>query len=209
MKSLLTCLVLAAVMMPVRAQTEPVAEAERARIAAEREQADMRFVVQEKNCYRKFAVNDCLKAARAQRRELLSDLRRQELSLNDAERRHRSADRVHSLDHSAEQREEESEAQRAEAVARRRDKQEELAQRAADRAQAQASAPVRAAKTQGDTRERQAATHAAKAQRSLDTAAEQSRSEQRQQEAKERKERVAKRLQDARKPDVPPLPTPP
>jgi colicin import membrane protein len=205
MKSLLTCLVLAAVMMPVRAQTEPVAEAERARIAAEREQADMRFVVQEKNCYRKFAVNDCLKAARAQRRELLADLRRQELSLNDAERRHRSADRVHSLDRSAEQREEESEAQRAAAVARRRDKQEELAQRAADRAQAQASAPVRAAKTQGDTRERQAA----KAQRSLDTAAEQSRSEQRQQEAKEHKERVAKRLQDARKPDVPPLPTPP
>jgi colicin import membrane protein len=209
MKSLLTFLLIATAMMPLRAQTEPADDAERTRIAAEREQADTRFVAQEKSCYRKFAVNDCLKAARAQRRERLADLRRQQLSLNDAERRRRSADRVHGLERSAEQREEDSAAERAEAVARRRDKQEGLSQRAAERAQAEASAPARAMKTQGDTRKRPAATHAAKAQPRLDPVEELRRSEQRQQEAKERKERVARRLQDARKPAVPPLPIPP
>ncbi|GAC1357838.1 MAG: hypothetical protein NVSMB34_12510 [Variovorax sp.] len=209
MKPLLACFVLAAALMPVSARTETAAEAERTRIAAERQKADMHFVDREKECYRKFAVNDCLLAARAVRRELLADLRRQELSLNDAERKRRSAERVHSLERSAEQRQEESAVQRAEALARRRDKQDELAQRTVDRARSQASAPARATKAQGDARERQASSRAAKQQRTVDRAQELQRFKERQQEAKERAERVAKRLEGAHKPQVKPLPLPP
>ena len=114
MKALLICLALAAGVLPVLAQTEPAVAAERARIAAERSQADTRFAAQEKACYRKFAVNDCLQAARSQRREVLSDLRRQELSLNEAERKGRAAERVRSIDErNSAQQQEDSAAQRA------------------------------------------------------------------------------------------------
>ncbi|PKO62672.1 MAG: hypothetical protein CVU24_02875 [Betaproteobacteria bacterium HGW-Betaproteobacteria-18] len=38
------------------------------------------------DCYAKFAVSDCLRAARAKKRFVLDDLRRQEVILNDLDR---------------------------------------------------------------------------------------------------------------------------
>jgi colicin import membrane protein len=210
MKALLICLALAAGVLPVLAQTESAVEVERARIAAERSQADTRFAAQERACYRKFAVNDCLQAARSQRREVLSDLRRQELSLNEAERKGRAAERVRGIDErNSAQQQEDSAAQRAESVARRREKQEELAARAAERARDHASAPARAARTQDAARERQPASRAAKEPPSHDTAEALRQSRERQQEAQERRERVAKRLAEPPNPNVKPLPVPP
>ena len=73
---------------PIRAQEE------RARIAAERAQIEKRFAGEEAQCYRKFGVTDCLQESRKRRRQDLGDLRRQELSLNDADRKRRAADQV-------------------------------------------------------------------------------------------------------------------
>ena len=212
MKALLICLALAAGALPVCAQTDPATEAERSRIAAERRQADARFAAQDVACYQTFAVTDCLKAARSQRRQLVSDLRRQELSLNDADRKRRAAERVRSIeDRNSAQQQEDKAAQRAEAVHRQQDKKEGLAKRAAERAQAQAQAPAakRSSGTQKDPPERQASRRAAREKKSHDSADELRRSRERQLEALERKERVARRLVEAAKSGVKPLPVPP
>ena len=210
MKALLICLALAARILPAFAQTDSATDAERARIAVGRSQADVLFAAQEVACYKKFAVTDCLKAARAQRRERLSDLRRQELTLNDADRKRRAAERVRSLEErNSAQKQEESAAQRAESLARFREHQAALAERAAERARTQASAPARAARTQKEASQRKGSAHAAREQRVHNTAEELRRYNERQQEAKERRERVAKRLAEARKPEVKPLPVPP
>ncbi|RYG11563.1 MAG: hypothetical protein EON92_10250, partial [Burkholderiales bacterium] len=84
MKTLRYCLVaaMAALGGGAGAQTPEEVKAERARIADERGRVEARFATEEKACYAKFGVNDCLQEARTRRREVLSDLRRQEVSIN-------------------------------------------------------------------------------------------------------------------------------
>ena len=210
MKAILLPLLLLAAAIPGLAQGDAAGQAERDRIARERSQADSRLATQEVACYKKFAVSDCLNAARATRREILSDLRRQELTLNDADRKRRAGDRVLDTEQrSSAQKQDGAATQRAESVARRRDKEAELAQRAADRAQTQASAPQRAGRTQKDVAERSSSVRATKEQKLHNGAEELRRYKQRQQEALERRDRVAKRLADQARPGVKPLPVPP
>ncbi len=194
MRPLLLCLALLAGAVPAWGQTDSVVEAERARIAAERNQADARLASEEVACYKTFAVNDCLKAARSKRRERLSDLRRQELSLNEAERKRRAAERLRSIEErNAAQKQEDGAAQRAEAVARQREKQQAVAERAAARAKPAASATVRK-------------PHAKPVHDGTD---DRRRAQERQQQAKERQERVARRQAEAARSGVKPLPVPP
>ena len=72
--------------------------AERARIAAERTQVEARHAEAERNCYRRFAVNDCLNEVRAARRTALADLRRQDILLNDEERRRKAGEALQRLE---------------------------------------------------------------------------------------------------------------
>lgn len=67
---------------------------ERERIRQTRATQQAQFTAQEAQCYSRFAVNDCLIAVRAHRREILADLRRQEISLNDAQRKRRGAEQL-------------------------------------------------------------------------------------------------------------------
>ncbi|MEY4267624.1 MAG: hypothetical protein RIS90_2159 [Pseudomonadota bacterium] len=69
-------------------------QAERSRIQAERARETARYEQQERACYARFAVNDCLAANRAQRRGVLDDLRRQTLALDSAERKNKALDQV-------------------------------------------------------------------------------------------------------------------
>jgi colicin import membrane protein len=71
---------------------------ERARIQAERVLAQSRFDDAAAECYQRFAVNDCLRDARDARRDVLADLRRQDLSLNSEEARRKAADRLTRLE---------------------------------------------------------------------------------------------------------------
>ena len=99
MKSLGLAVLLALTCLALRAQsaeplTEPSEQAERARIERSRALEEARFAQEEPACYARFAVNDCLIAERARRREALADLRRQENVLNDAERRRKGAQQI-------------------------------------------------------------------------------------------------------------------
>ena len=98
MKKLLLWLAAAVVAQAVLAQDQGDAAAQRARIAAERAQVETRFRTDQKDCYGLFAVNDCLNAAKARRREAMADLRRQEISLNDAERKRKGAERQRQIE---------------------------------------------------------------------------------------------------------------
>ena len=68
--------------------------AERERIAQTRASHEAMSAQQEAQCYARFAVNSCLIKIRAHRREVLSDLRRQEITLNDMRRKRRGADQL-------------------------------------------------------------------------------------------------------------------
>ena len=65
--------------------------AERARINADRAVLQTQTQAKERACYQQFSVNACLSEVRAQRREALAELRRQEIVLNDQEREGRAA----------------------------------------------------------------------------------------------------------------------
>lgn len=79
---------------PGAVSADPGEQAERSRIEHSRRQADALFATREAECYGRFAVTDCLLAARAQRRETLAELRRQENVLNGAQRRRKAADEL-------------------------------------------------------------------------------------------------------------------
>ncbi|MGB3072464.1 MAG: hypothetical protein WBC18_28220 [Ottowia sp.] len=73
-------------------------EAQRARITAGRAAAAQRFADQEKLCWKRFTVNACIREASDQRRATLDRLRQEELTLNDLERKRRTAGRLQDLD---------------------------------------------------------------------------------------------------------------
>ena len=69
-------------------QTDPAAlQAQRARIETQRQQEVARYAAQQQACASRFAANDCRNAVKAQERETLAELRRQEVALNAAQRR--------------------------------------------------------------------------------------------------------------------------
>jgi colicin import membrane protein len=67
---------------------------ERERIRQVRLVEQARFATEEAQCYQRFAVNDCLQEVRRARRDVLADLRRQEMSINDAQRKRRAAEQL-------------------------------------------------------------------------------------------------------------------
>lgn len=75
----------------LRAQSVDV---ERARIESQRQQMQREFDIQVGDCYAKFAVNRCLNQVNIKHREGLADLRRQEISMNDDERKKRGAEQI-------------------------------------------------------------------------------------------------------------------
>jgi flagellar biosynthesis GTPase FlhF len=88
-------ILLAIAAAPLRAQTDPGAgfEIERQRINAERSKLQGGFLAEDIACYKKFAVNSCLEKVNERRREAMADLRRQEILINDQERRSNFAKR--------------------------------------------------------------------------------------------------------------------
>ena len=69
-------------------------EAERRRIQAERLQEAERHTGQEATCYARFAVSDCLSANRAQRREVLDQLQKQESAIRAQERKEKAYEQL-------------------------------------------------------------------------------------------------------------------
>jgi colicin import membrane protein len=71
---------------------------ERTRIEAERAQEKLRFEKAAENCYQRFAVNDCLREVAVERRKIMDEYRRQEIILNNVDRRLRAGEQLQKLD---------------------------------------------------------------------------------------------------------------
>jgi hypothetical protein len=89
--------------MPLAAQeaktaAQQEAELQRSRIANERATEEAHYQQQRAECYQRFAVNDCLHQARVNRRPRMEELRRQEIILNDEERRRLASEQIQALE---------------------------------------------------------------------------------------------------------------
>jgi len=178
--------------LPAAAQNQQAEEAaERARIASERTRIEAEFEQANKACYQKFAVNDCIADAKARRRELLAELRRQELVLNDADRRRRSAERLDEIEKKTEER-----------------RAAQAAVPAPAASAASAPAPARAASAPASAPRAARAPREPKQPRQVDTGENARRYSERLEDAEQHKAEVQRRAAGAKK-DVRPLPVPP
>lgn len=211
MKRLACLLALIGCVFAAAAQDTDDFAAERRRLAAGHARVDSEFKAEEKACYGKFGVNDCLSAARAKRRLATADLRRQEVSINDAERRRKAAGRQSTLDARVAAERQRQQAEQVERAAQGREREvraEEKAARAAQAASA-AAAPSKAAAHAAQVERRKAEHDAAQAKLARDAQRKQAQHEERLEAAQERREKLDKRLAERKKPPAQPLPVPP
>lgn len=118
-------------------------KAERERIKAERAAVQATFAQEEKACYARFAVNQCVDRAKSRRNEALADLRRQELSLNESDRKRKAAERLSEIDgRSAPEKQQAASERRAKALAEQKEREDRVARKKAER-EAQLREPKR------------------------------------------------------------------
>lgn len=80
------------VCLGLQAQTK--IDTESLRISTERSRLEAAFAVENTACYKRFLVNNCLDEVKARRRDVLADLRRQEIVLNDEARKTKAGEQL-------------------------------------------------------------------------------------------------------------------
>ena len=75
--------------------------AERQRIAGLRAEAVAGYASQRKDCYQRFSVNSCLTEARDAHNAQITDLKRQEISLDDSERKRKGIEKIQRIEDKA------------------------------------------------------------------------------------------------------------
>lgn len=136
-------------------------DAERARINADRARLEAGFLAEDAGCYKKFAVNSCLGEVNIRRREMMADLRRQEILLNDEERRTRGAEQIRKTEEkSSPEKLQEAADQRAKAAAdyqsRLEREKKKIEERATAKSNEQSSSEASAARLKGSQEKSQA-----------------------------------------------------
>lgn len=213
----LALLLLALAAAAVHAQA-PDEAAERARIRQEREAADQRFAEAEKACRAKFAVNDCIAAARRERNATVNELKRQERVLNDAERVRNAAKRQQEIDErSSPERQQEAAEKRAKALQEQQEREKRAAEKASRRAADDAGREQRGERgvkepkaepgPQGSAREPHGATRSGPS--AAEAAKNRAEYEARVKEAEQHKAEIAARNAKRGKPPAADLPPPP
>lgn len=172
--------------------------AEQARIDRERASAQARQAEEEAECRRRFVVTSCLDNTRRKWQPVLAELKRQEIALNDADRKQRAADQQRRLDEKVSpQAQEEAAQRRVQALADHEARQSRAAEKAGGPAPAGKPRDPTSATDRGGadlTREQADANAQAHARRV--------------QEAQERKERARERQAERSKPPASSLPVP-
>lgn len=189
---------------------------ERERIRSERTAADARYAEAKRACNARFAVNDCVDRATRAHNTTVGELRRQELLINDAERRQRADERLRELEErNSPQARKEAEERRARAAADQKEREAEAAGKARKRAQQQeerAAHPL-AAKSPSGPSGPQGSARAPGQSKGSPLSAEEAASnraayEARLREAEEHKAEVRERIATRAKPAASALPIP-
>ena len=192
----------------VGSHAQMTADAERLRIGTERARLEARFKREDTACYKKFLVNNCLDEVKVLRREALADLRRQEISLDDQERKIKGAAQIQKTEDKASPEKQQQDAdRRAEALKEYEGRLEREKQKNAGRATAQSNEKANADAAAGRVKSSQDKA-GARASKQAATVEEVKKYNERQEKAKERQARYAKDQASQTKPGSKPLPTP-
>jgi colicin import membrane protein len=182
---------------------------ERQRIASERVRLEAGFSAEDAACYDKFLVNNCLDKVRVRRNEAMADLRRQEILLNDQDRRLKGAEQIRKTEEkSSPASQQEAANRRAEALSDFQGRAEREKQKSLDRADAAAGEKASGDAAAARLQENQNKATARSAKQAA--AAEQTKKyQERQREAAERKARHDAEQLRQTKPPAASLPLPP
>jgi colicin import membrane protein len=198
---------------------------ERQRIAKERIEASALYEQQRRACYQQFAVTPCLEQARDSYNELIRDLKRQEVSLNDAKRRRAGADSLRAIENRNSNEAQLAQAQRRgkalDAASQRQARQEAKEQNRQNKEAAASSAQANPVPSSTDvqkdaskpaapkraTRESRPATKSAPDPALLER--NRAQSAEREKAAQIRREKIKEREAKRSKPPAAPLPIPP
>jgi colicin import membrane protein len=106
MKKIALALLISLASLPLWAQSNAASgaadlAAERSRLSAERAVIEQRFLEERTACYKKFAVEDCLRESRSRRRTETDNIKRQETAINDIQRQRSGAAELQKLDQKA------------------------------------------------------------------------------------------------------------
>lgn len=201
-------LLLAGIACGAGAQAQITADTERLRIGNERARLEASFTLEDTACYKKFLVNNCLDEVKVRRREALADLRRQEISLNDQERKTKGAAQIQKTEDKASPEKQQQDAdRRAEALKEYEGRLEREKQKNAGRVTAQSNEKANADAAAGRVKSSQDKA-GARASKQAATAEEVKKYNERLEKAKERQARYAKDQASQTKPGSKPLPTP-
>ncbi len=144
------------------ASTKQAEQMEHDRIKRERMAATLELEQQRQACYQKLAVTPCLNEARDQHNEKTRDLKRQEVALNDEQRKGAAADRQRALDErNSPQVQLEQAQRRGRALEASGKREEDRAQRQSTKQTAAASAPTSPEKSASATQPKQPSANAA------------------------------------------------
>ena len=111
----------------------PDIETARRLIQDERQLQESLFTKKESDCYLRFAVTDCLKQLRVERRLVMDKLRRQDVLLNDQERKQKGVEQIEGIREKSSPEHLESEAvKRADAIEARKEREKQAQQKAED-----------------------------------------------------------------------------
>lgn len=184
-------------------------EAERTRLASERQAADAQAESERVACYRKFMVESCLADTRQRLRARIDDIRRQQAAINDIDRQRRAATQLDRLEEKgATPRAIDTPAQQAQSQKAQQDREQRAADHATSRAGVAAEAGER--RRELEARQRAKAADQVKAQeRRAAAPAERARYDRKLQEAAEKQADLARRNAERTRPRSAPLPPPP
>ena len=113
-------------------------DTERLRISSERVVLEDGFKREDTACYKKFWVNNCLDEVKARRSDAMADLRRQEIAINDQERKANAAEQVQKTEDKASPEKQQQDAdKRAEALKQNEERSARDKQKNADRVKAE------------------------------------------------------------------------
>lgn len=204
----------AATAQTAKSPEDQAADTEHASINAERSRSEAAYLLEQKACYQKFAVNDCLRDAGARQRKTLADLRLREIAVNDAQRKRQAAEQAarrqqKAADEQQRQVEQQTDVQRAQQPAKELQRRQE---RAASGPSSRAKATANESKSIQDTQSRKQRHQdetAGLARKAAAGAAQRAQHDEKIKAANERKADRDRRRNEDQKPPVNPLPMPP
>ncbi|MES2946043.1 MAG: hypothetical protein V4772_24510 [Pseudomonadota bacterium] len=191
------------------ASRQATADAERTRISAERARLEAGFTNENAACYKIFFVNNCLEEVKNRQRDALADLRRQEVLLNEQDRKSKAAEQVRKTEERSSPEKQQQEAdKRAEALKNFQSRAEREKQKDADRVTTQANEKTYSEATANRLKNSQNKANA-RSEKQAAAAEKVKQLNERQQKAKERQARHARDELARTKTPSKPLPVPP